>query len=46
LDKVKEKLVERGTRGFFGLRRVFKIADDNNSGQLSLSEFLKVFHDY
>lgn len=37
---------ERGARGFLGLRRVFKIADDNNSGQLDLNEFMKVFHDY
>ena len=29
-----------------GLRRVFKIADDNNSGTLTLNEFIKVFHDY
>ncbi len=37
---------ERGAWGFLGLRRVFKIADDNNSGTLDLNEFLKVFHDY
>jgi len=46
IDKVRSKLRERGARGFLGLRRVFKIADDNNSGHLDLNEFLKVFHDY
>lgn len=46
IEKVRAKLRERGAWGFLGLRRVFKIADDNNSGTLELPEFLKVFHDY
>ena len=43
---MRSKLVERGARGFFGIWRVFKIADDDNSGNLDLNEFIKVFHDY
>jgi Ca2+-binding EF-hand superfamily protein len=46
LGKVRAKLQERGTRGFIGIRRVFKIADYNNSGSLCESEFLQVFRDY
>jgi len=46
VGKVRNKLKERGARGFIGLRRVFMIADDNRSLTLDKDEFSKVFHDY
>jgi hypothetical protein len=30
---------QRGARGIIGLRRVFKIIDDNGSGSLDFAEF-------
>eukprot|EP00831_Metopus_contortus_P083065 TRINITY_DN9119_c0_g1_i1.p1 TRINITY_DN9119_c0_g1~~TRINITY_DN9119_c0_g1_i1.p1 ORF type:complete len:155 (-),score=43.27 TRINITY_DN9119_c0_g1_i1:266-730(-) len=41
-----DALKGRGARGIFGLQRVFKIVDDNNSRQLSLGEFKKVLREY
>lgn len=43
---MRNKLRERGARGFIGLRRVFNIADDNHSLTLDRGEFQKVFRDY
>ena len=37
---------QRGARGIIGLRRVFKIIDDNNSGTLDQQEFMKALRDY
>ena len=46
VQKVRNKLKERGARGFVGFRRVFSIADDNRSLTLDRNEFSKVFRDY
>ena len=46
VQKVRNKLKERGARGFIGFRRVFSIADDNRSLTLDRDEFFKVFRDY
>ena len=44
--KFREKLAARGTRGIMGIRRSFKIADDDNSRQINFDEFSKLIHDY
>lgn len=43
---VRSKVVARGARGINGLRRVFKIMDDDGSGALSRAEFGKAMQDY
>ena len=37
---------QRGARGILGLKRIFKIMDDDNSGFLDKSEFNKALKDY
>ena len=39
-------MAARGARGILGLRRVFKIMDDDNSGFLDKNEFNKGLRDY
>ena len=34
MNEVREKIVSRGARGINGIKRVFKIMDDNNSKTL------------
>lgn len=46
LLKFREKLAARGTRGIMGIRRSFKVADDDNSKQISFDEFSKLIKDY
>ena len=36
----------RGGRGMVGMRRQFKIMDDNNSGSLDINEFRKGIKDF
>lgn len=36
----------RGVRGIFGMQRIFKILDDDNSGYLDKMEFNKSIKDY
>jgi len=43
---MRTKLAARGSRGIQGLGRSFKIADDDNSKQLSPEEFYKAIHDF
>lgn len=45
-EVLKQKLVSRGSRGFIGLQRQFKIMDDNNSRSLDKYEFTKAMTDY
>jgi hypothetical protein len=42
----RDKLASRGARGIIGLRRVFKIVDDDDSKSLDTYEFLKAVKDY
>jgi Ca2+-binding EF-hand superfamily protein len=42
----RDKLAARGTRGIMGIRRSFKICDDDNSGTISFPEFKKLIKDY
>jgi Ca2+-binding EF-hand superfamily protein/6,7-dimethyl-8-ribityllumazine synthase len=42
----KQTLKEHGARGIVGLGRKFKIADDDGSGSLNLSEFSKVISEH
>ena len=46
LIKFREKLASRGTRGIMGIRRSFKICDDDNSGTIDFNEFRKLINDY
>jgi Ca2+-binding EF-hand superfamily protein len=39
-------MAARGARGILGLRKVFKIMDDDNSGYLDQQEFNKALKDY
>lgn len=39
-------MAQRGARGIIGLKRVFKIMDDDNSGYLDVNEFNKALKDY
>lgn len=42
----KQKLAARGARGIFGMQRVFKVMDDDNSGTLDIQEFWKALCDF
>lgn len=46
LVKFREKISARGTRGIFGIRRSFMIADDDHSKCLNVNEFSKLIKDY
>ena len=46
LIRFREKISARGTRGIFGIRRSFMIADDNNSKSIDFPEFKKLLRDY
>lgn len=46
LEKLRAILKQRGARGLIGLRRVFKISDDNNSMSLDFQEFSGALQDY
>ena len=37
---------QRGARGILGLKRIFKIMDDDGSGSLDRQEFMKGLKDY
>lgn len=45
-DLLNQKLCTRGSRGFIGLQRQFKIMDDDRSGYLDKKEFTKAMTDY
>jgi len=46
LASLRESLKEHGASGIFGLARKFKIADDDGSGSIDLSEFTKVISEH
>lgn len=46
LLKFRDKLASRGTRGIMGIRRSFKICDDDNSHSIDFNEFRKLIKDY
>jgi hypothetical protein len=46
VELFKQKLASRGARGIFGIQRVFKVMDDNNSGTLDIQEFWKALCDF
>jgi Ca2+-binding EF-hand superfamily protein len=46
LGRFREKMAQRGARGIMGLKRIFKIMDDDNSGYLDRGEFNKALKDY
>ena len=46
MERFRERLAKRGSRGIMGLGRSFKIADDDNSKSLGMEEFQKAIHDF
>lgn len=46
MQYVRSKVIARGARGINGLRRCFKIMDDDGSKQLNRAEFGKAMTDY
>ncbi|CAG9332419.1 unnamed protein product [Blepharisma stoltei] len=46
LNELREKLANRGARGFVGLSRQFKIMDDDKSKSLDRNEFVKALRDF
>lgn len=46
MEKFRETMRSRGARGIFGLKRIFKIMDDDRSGYLDKQEFQKALKDY
>jgi calcyphosin len=46
LNTVREKIISRGARGINGIKRVFKIMDDDQSKALDRQEFTKAMKDY
>lgn len=46
VERFRDKLKSRGGRGLIGLRRQFKIMDDNGSGTLDMYEFKKGIKDF
>jgi Ca2+-binding EF-hand superfamily protein len=46
IEKIRQRLNQRGARGFIGLQRQFKIMDDDNDKGISYREFTKALKDY
>lgn len=46
MEKFRETMRSRGARGIFGMKRIFKIMDDDASGYLDKQEFQKALKDY
>ena len=46
MERFRERMRQRGARGILGLKRVFKIMDDDRSGFLDVEEFRKALNDY
>lgn len=46
VEEFKRLVMKRGAKGIIGLQRVFKICDDDSSGALSRTEFLKALREY
>lgn len=46
IDKIKKEMKSRGSGGFIGLQRRFKIMDDDGSKSLNLSEFKKALKEF
>ena len=46
IEKLRNVISRRGSRGIMSIRREFMIADDDNSKTIDLKEFKKFCHDY
>jgi calcyphosin len=46
VEEFRRLVLRRGAKGIIGLQRVFKICDDDGSGALNRSEFLKALRQY
>ena len=46
INRFKEKILKRGTKGLIGLKRQFKIMDSDGSGCLDINEFRTALDDY
>ena len=46
IEEFKRLIMKRGAKGIIGLQRVFKICDDDKSGNLNRPEFFKALREY
>jgi Ca2+-binding EF-hand superfamily protein len=46
LQQIKNKCIQRGERGLFGLKRLFQTFDTDNSSTLEFKEFRKAVVDF
>eukprot|EP01022_Parablepharisma_sp_SALTPOND_P016569 TRINITY_DN2460_c0_g1_i1.p1 TRINITY_DN2460_c0_g1~~TRINITY_DN2460_c0_g1_i1.p1 ORF type:complete len:776 (+),score=94.21 TRINITY_DN2460_c0_g1_i1:7353-9680(+) len=46
IESFRKILATRGARGIIGLARQFRIADNDNSGEIDLNEFIQVIKDF
>ena len=46
ITRIRDKCVQRGERGLFGLKRLFQTFDTDNSGSLEFVEFKKAMTDF
>lgn len=46
LEKLRKNLASRGVNGIIGIGKVFRIADDDNSGALNAEEFKKSMREH
>lgn len=46
IQKLRKALAARGARGIIGLQRIFKIIDDDRSGNIDIQEFWKAMQDF
>lgn len=46
IEQLRSKLQARGTKGFIGIQRLFRIMDDDNDKAISYKEFAKALRDF
>lgn len=46
LSRIRDKCVQRGERGLFGLKRLFQTFDTDGSGTLEFKEFKRAIKDF
>lgn len=46
LERIRDKCIQRGERGLFGLKRLFQTFDTDKSGTLEFKEFKRAIQDF